>query len=63
MDSGSSHVPIVFLTKDDARHLSALGNTLGAYLHKPVTDAELLSTVRTLLHSSQLHKQGAVSTQ
>ncbi len=43
-------LPIVFLTKDTAKHLSALGNELGAYLRKPVTDETLLSTVRTLLH-------------
>lgn len=41
--------PIVFLTKNDEQHLQALGDDLGAYLHKPVSADELLSTVRSLL--------------
>jgi DNA-binding response OmpR family regulator len=42
-------LPIIFLTKETAGHLDALGNELGAYLHKPVTEDKLLETVRSLL--------------
>lgn len=42
-------LPIIFLTKNDAQHLKALGDDLGAYLQKPVSAEELLSTVRSLL--------------
>jgi DNA-binding response OmpR family regulator len=42
-------LPIVFLTKNDAQHLKALGDDLGAYLQKPVSAEELLTTVRSLL--------------
>lgn len=40
---------IVFLTKDEAKHLDALGRQLGAYLQKPVCENTLLATVRSLL--------------
>ena len=42
-------LPIIFLTKDMANHLEALGSELGAYLRKPVSEEKLLSTVRSLL--------------
>jgi DNA-binding response OmpR family regulator len=42
-------LPIVFLTKDNAMHLDALGTELGAYLHKPVCEDTLVSTVRSLV--------------
>lgn len=44
-------LPIVFLTKDTAKHLDTLGTELGAYLPKPVCERTLLSTVQTLLKS------------
>lgn len=46
-------VPIIFLTKMQARHLETLGHDLGAYLQKPVDDELLLETVGRLL--SQRH--------
>ncbi len=42
-------LPIIFLTKDRAKHLDALGSELGAYLQKPVCEETLLATVRSLL--------------
>lgn len=47
-------LPVVFLTKDDAQHLSALGHQLGAYLQKPVSDTQLLTTVETLLRDTNV---------
>ena len=44
-----SNLPIIFLTKVTAKHLTALGSELGAYLRKPVTHQQLLSTVEKLL--------------
>lgn len=47
--------PIIFLTNVTAPHMDALGHELGAYLHKPVRDDLLLSTVESLLvpHASR----------
>jgi DNA-binding response OmpR family regulator len=42
-------LPIIFLTKDNAQHLGALGEELGAYLPKPVREETLVATVRILL--------------
>jgi DNA-binding response OmpR family regulator len=42
-------LPIVFLTKDQAPHLSVLGDQLGAYLPKPAEEHTLVNTVRNLL--------------
>ncbi|MCA9125785.1 MAG: response regulator [Planctomycetales bacterium] len=42
-------LPIIFLTRDVAPHLSTLGDQLGAYLPKPADDKTLLKTVRNLL--------------
>lgn len=42
-------LPIIFLTRDTAQHLCALGSQLGAYLPKPVSDETLVATVRELL--------------
>lgn len=44
-------IPIIFLTKETANHLHALGAQLGAYLQKPVDDEKLLATVCELLGS------------
>lgn len=50
-------LPIVFLTKDVAKHLEALGSELGAYLRKPVSEETLLATVRSLLDHPQVTPQ------
>ena len=42
-------VPIIFLTKNLAPHLSALGDQLGAYMPKPLDNQKLIETVRNLL--------------
>lgn len=47
--NGRPTLPIVFLTKETAHHLHALGSQLGAYLPKPVCSVTLLSTVHNLL--------------
>ncbi|TWT83797.1 Response regulator MprA [Planctomycetes bacterium CA13] len=47
-------LPIIFLTKNNAKHLDALGNDLGAYLQKPVCGDTLLATVRSLLSRQSL---------
>ena len=49
LEDRNSDLPIVFLTKENAQHLGALGSQLGAYLPKPVSDETLVSTVRELL--------------
>jgi DNA-binding response OmpR family regulator len=49
LEDRASDLPIIFLTRDTASHLSMLGDQLGAYLHKPVCDETLVATVRTLL--------------
>ena len=49
LDDRRADLPIIFLTKDNAQHLDALGSQLGAYLQKPVSDEKLLETVRSLL--------------
>lgn len=49
IDNGRPNIPIVFLTKEKAKHLQTLGADLGAYLPKPVSDEKLLSTVHQLL--------------
>lgn len=51
-----AYLPIIFLTNDTAKHLNALGNELGAYLHKPASDQLLLSTVETLLNGCGLQE-------
>ena len=50
MEDRCDDLPIVFLTKDNARHLDTLGTELGAYLHKPVCEETLLATVESLLN-------------
>ena len=50
-------LPIVFLTKETANHLHALGAELGAYLPKPVDDETLLATVFDLLDHAFLNPQ------
>ena len=45
-----SNLPIIFLTKESARHLNVLGQQFGAYLQKPVSEDILLSTVQALLN-------------
>ena len=49
MSGRGSQLPVVFLTKEDAGHLSMLGTALGGYLPKPVRPDVLLSTVKDLL--------------
>lgn len=49
MQNHCRELPIIFLTKETAKHLAALGSELGAYLQKPVADDTLLTTVRSLL--------------
>jgi OmpR family response regulator RpaB len=46
-------LPIVFLTKDLAPHLSMLGDQLGAYLPKPADEEKLVTTVRKLLQRAE----------
>lgn len=53
MDDTRERIPIIFLTKDTAKHLVALGSQLGAYLPKPVTEETLVSTVRQLLERQE----------
>ena len=46
-------LPIIFLTKDTANHLHALGSQMGAYLPKPICETSLVATVQSLLeHAS-----------
>ncbi len=45
-----TELPIIFLTKDNAKHLEALGSELGAYLKKPVSEETLLETIRSLIN-------------
>ncbi len=49
LEDRNSDLPIIFLTKEHAQHLGALGSQLGAYLPKPVSDETLVLTVRELL--------------
>lgn len=49
LEESRSGLPIVFLTRDTAKHLNVLGTQLGAYLPKPVTSETLLATVSELL--------------
>jgi CheY-like chemotaxis protein len=61
MNDRGPDLPIIFLTKENAKHLDALGSELGAYLQKPVSDETLLSTVQSLLdrHSTSHACSGA----
>jgi DNA-binding response OmpR family regulator len=54
LEDRSVRIPIIFLTKLTAKHLSALGSELGAYLPKPVSDEKLLSTVEMLLDDCRI---------
>jgi len=54
LENRHEDLPIIFLTKNDARHLCALGNDLGAYLQKPVCEETLTATVRSLLSRQSL---------
>ena len=56
MNQNGDDLPIIFLTKDRANHLAALGRQLGAYLQKPVNDRTLLETVRSLLNRPSLSR-------
>ncbi len=42
-------IPIVFLTSSNSHALEILGDEMGAYLKKPVSEADLLHTVRSFL--------------
>jgi CheY-like chemotaxis protein len=46
MDGRYDQLPIVFLTSVKSHALELLGQQYGAYLNKPVDEAEFLSTVR-----------------
>ena len=45
--------PVVFLTRDDAPHLTTRGNQLGAFLSKPTEPDRLLATVGRLIRRKQ----------
>ena len=49
LEDRRSDLPIIFLTKDTAKHLDTLGSEYGAYLQKPVCEETLVATVRSLL--------------
>jgi DNA-binding response OmpR family regulator len=49
LSAGGHRPPIIFLTKETASHLHALGVELGAYLPKPVNAEKLIRVVRELL--------------
>ena len=49
---GVEQLPVVFLTSMQSKALELLGQQFGAYLHKPVTESELLNTVRKQLDLS-----------
>lgn len=49
LGSDYQRLPIVFLTCVNSRALELLGQEFGAYLRKPVSENDLLSTVRTQL--------------
>ena len=42
-------MPVIFLTSLESKALELLGREFGAYLHKPVTQSELLSVVKSQL--------------
>lgn len=52
--NNANSLPIVFLTKERANHLSALGKELGAYLQKPICKPLLLQTIASLLAQRSL---------
>jgi CheY-like chemotaxis protein len=47
--SGYEQTPVVFLTSMEAKALELLGQEFGAYLHKPVREAQLLSAIEQQL--------------
>ncbi len=49
LEGRRADLPIIFLTKESAGHLSALGDQFGAYLPKPVSEQTLLDTIHSLL--------------
>lgn len=52
MGSEYQHLPIVFLTSVNSRALELLGQEFGAYLQKPVVEADLLDAVKHQLQST-----------
>lgn len=44
-------LPIIFLTTLESHALELLGNTLGAYLHKPVCCEELVRAVQAVIET------------
>lgn len=52
LDSPLRNIPIIFLTSLQSHALELLGNSLGAYLHKPVCPDALRTTVREVLRTS-----------
>ena len=49
MDPAYTDIPVVFLTTEKSDALKMLGNEIGAYLQKPVTDECLLQTIEQKL--------------
>ena len=49
VSGGHESVPVIFLTSEKSKALEMLGNQFGAYLQKPVSDAELLQVVEEQL--------------
>jgi CheY-like chemotaxis protein len=47
--SGYERLPVVFLTSIEAKAMEMLGEEFGAYLHKPVREAQLLSVIEQQL--------------
>lgn len=44
-----SAIPIIFLTSSQSHALEVLGDEVGAYLHKPVQEDDLLEAVQSFL--------------
>jgi DNA-binding response OmpR family regulator len=51
-----NELPIIFLTSIESRALDLLGSAMGAYLRKPIGDAELLGTVADFVGPMQAIK-------
>lgn len=50
-----AHIPIIFLTKVQARALNVLASEMGAYLSKPFQSDSLLNTVARLVPPVEEH--------
>lgn len=49
----TAHIPVIYLSSERHRAYAAKGMRLGAsgYIHKPVSEAKLKSTIRSTLHA------------